>query len=212
MKDINKKIVWVILCLLLFTVLSPIIEAIEKNNIENHRNATVNLKHLNYNLKGDILYVGGSGSGNYSSIKAAIDNASSGDTVFVFNHSSPYFENIIINESINFEGENKESTVINGGWEGDVVNISADHVKITGFTIRYSGSYNAGIKIHTSYNVIEDNILLRNSDGICIKSSHDNIITGNIIASALLILLNYTDSGGMPFPEKACWNWIGIVI
>jgi len=134
-------------------------------------------------LEGDTIYVGGSGPGNYSSIQAAIDNASSGDTVFVFNDSSPYFENIIINKSINLEGENRESTVINGDYEGDVVNISADHVKINGFTIRYSGNYNAGIKIHSNYNVIEDNILLRNSDGICIKSSQDNIITGNIIGS-----------------------------
>jgi len=30
----------------------------------------------------NILYVGGSGEGNYSSIQDAIDNASDGDTIF----------------------------------------------------------------------------------------------------------------------------------
>jgi len=51
--------VWIILCLLLSTVLLPIVGTSKKNNIENHRNVTANLEHLNYNLKGDILYVGG---------------------------------------------------------------------------------------------------------------------------------------------------------
>lgn len=35
--------------------------------------------------RGDILYVGGSGPGNYSKIQDAIDDASKGDTVFVYN-------------------------------------------------------------------------------------------------------------------------------
>ena len=38
-------------------------------------------------------YVGGSGGGNYSSIQDAIDDASDGDTVFVYN--GIYNENII---------------------------------------------------------------------------------------------------------------------
>ena len=148
-------------------------------------------------LQGDTIYVGGGGPGNYSRIQDAIENASSGDTVFVFNDSSPYYERIIIEKSINLKGEDRESTEIYGDYEGDVINISADHVKITGFTIKYSGSWNAGIIIHSSYNVIENNILLRNSDGIRIKSSHDNIITGNIIGSDekdLYILENSNDN------------------
>ena len=41
---------------------------------------------------GKTLYVGGSGEGNYTKIQDAIDDASDGDTVFVFNDSSPYIE------------------------------------------------------------------------------------------------------------------------
>ena len=148
-------------------------------------------------IEGDTIYVGGSGPGNYSSIQAAIDNASSGDTVFVFNDSSPYFERIIIDKSINLKGENRESTEIYGDYEGDVVNISADHVKFTGLTIKYSGNWNAGIIIQSNFNFIEHNILLRNSDGVRIKSSHDNIITGNIIESDekdIYILENSNDN------------------
>ena len=45
---------------------------------------------------GNILYVGGDGPGNYTKIQNAIDNASSGDTVFVYDDSSPYIEDIKI--------------------------------------------------------------------------------------------------------------------
>ena len=52
------------------------------------------------NSRGNILYVGGSGPGNYSKIQDAIDDASDGDTVFVFN--GIYYENVWIDEkSIN---------------------------------------------------------------------------------------------------------------
>ena len=41
---------------------------------------------------GNTLYVGGLGPGNYTTIQAAIDDASDGDTVFVYDDSSPYYE------------------------------------------------------------------------------------------------------------------------
>ena len=41
------------------------------------------------------LYVGGTGAGNYTKIQDAIDNASAGDTIRVFN--GVYNENIFIN-------------------------------------------------------------------------------------------------------------------
>ncbi|RLF42667.1 MAG: hypothetical protein DRN17_07450, partial [Thermoplasmata archaeon] len=41
---------------------------------------------------GNTLYVGGSGEGNYSSIQDAVDNASNGDTIYVYDDSSPYYE------------------------------------------------------------------------------------------------------------------------
>jgi len=57
--------------------------------------------------RGDWLYVGGSGLGNYSKIQDAIDNASDEDTVFVYDDSSPYYENLEIDKSIKLLGEIK---------------------------------------------------------------------------------------------------------
>jgi hypothetical protein len=54
--------------------------------------------------RGDILYVGGSGSNNYTKIQDAINDSSNLDTVFVYDDSSPYYENLIINKSISLIG------------------------------------------------------------------------------------------------------------
>jgi uncharacterized membrane protein len=53
-------------------------------------------KNLISNTSGATLYVGGGGSGNYSTIQAAIDNASDGDTVFVYYVPWNYNEHILI--------------------------------------------------------------------------------------------------------------------
>lgn len=66
-------------------------------------NARISDEIPQYTIKrndmGDILYVGGSGLHNYSRIQDAVDNASAGDIIFVYNKSSPYYENIIIKKN-----------------------------------------------------------------------------------------------------------------
>ena len=84
----------------------------------------------------NILYVGGGGQGNYSNIQDAIDNASNGDTVFVYNGT--YYENIIVDVSISLIGEEKNKTIIDSAQNEIVVTIIADDVSISGFTITNS--------------------------------------------------------------------------
>ena len=52
--------------------------------------------------KGNNLYVGGTGEGNYTKIQDAIDDASDMDTVFVYNGT--YYENVFIDKTINLIG------------------------------------------------------------------------------------------------------------
>ena len=117
-------------------------------------------------------------------IQDLIDNASVGDTIYI--PSGTYYENIIINKSISLIGEDKNTTIIDGGGDKDVVSISADEVHISGFTIQNSGCgrypYYAGIKIHSISNNITGIIIsLNKGDGIFLNSSNSNTITDNII-------------------------------
>ena len=90
----------------------------------------------------NIFYVGGTEPENYSSIQNAIDNASDGDTIFVYN--GIYNENIIVNKTIDLIGENKENTIINGYineiYENFLIAfyILADQVNLSSFTITNS--------------------------------------------------------------------------
>jgi parallel beta-helix repeat protein len=128
----------------------------------------------------DILYVGGSGSNNYTKIQYAIDEAKDGDVIFVYAHSSPYFENIAIDKSIDLIGENKVTTIIDGSNSGNVVYINADWFNISDFTIRDG---NIGINGQTSFSTIKNNnINFNNADGIFLSYSNNNNIIDNNLA------------------------------
>jgi len=142
-------------------------------------------------LQNYIHYVGGTGVGNYTKIQDAIDNASDGDTVFVFDYSSPYIENIVINKSIYLIGEDKFITVIDGNYSGNAVEVSADWVNISGFTIQNG---NKGIYMNSDYNTITDNNILKNNYGIELYNSNNNNITGNNIFSNNRIGIWISDS------------------
>jgi len=121
---------------------------------------------------GDTLYVGGSGPGNYSTIWEAVINTSNGDTVFVYDYSSPYYEHVTIYNQINLIGENKETTIIDGNGTGNVLSVAADWVTISSFTIQngVNGIYlDKQSNTTISGNIVKDHAV----DGILFYSSCD---------------------------------------
>jgi nitrous oxidase accessory protein len=138
--------------------------------------------------RGNWLYVGGSGPGNYTTIQGAIDDASDGDTVFVFNGT--YYENIVLDNSITLVGENKDTTVIDGGRCGDVVVINADRVVIRYFSIMnsslsYEPDESCGIRISESSSINISNCnIFSNNQGVEIRGS-SNTVFHCIISSNL---------------------------
>lgn len=133
----------------------------------------------------NTLYVGGSGPNNYTKIQDAIDNASDGDTVFVYNGT--YHENVIIDKSINLEVEGRNNTIINGGESKNTINIRADRVIINSFTIT-NGNNGTGIAVKSGYNVISENNIKKNNNGVYLYYSSNNTISGNNI-------IDYGDCG-----------------
>jgi len=138
---------------------------------------------------GAVFYVGGSGPGNYSTIQAAVDDASNGDTVYVFDDSSPYQETIMVNTSICLLGENRTTTVVDGMQQEVVVCILADDVHLEGFTVTNCSlpgywpyySDHAGVAVHGDRAVITGNTLTDNPrDGLSVNGSRDTTVTGNV--------------------------------
>jgi parallel beta-helix repeat protein len=143
---------------------------------------------------GNTLYVGGTGPVNYTTIQDAIDDASDGDTIYVY--SGTYFEDVKINTSIVLQGEDKESTIIYGGGFGSgdaVVYVSANNVEITRFSIRNSCPYWPGA-------------------GIELKSNEQCIITDNILSDCFIGIRTFLASDSTIKMNTIFYNDIGIYV
>jgi len=143
---------------------------------------------------GNTLYVGGTGEGNYTIIQDAIDNATDGDTVFVYNGT--YFENLFLDKTIYLIGEDRNNTIIYpknlSENQNSIVYISADACTIDGFTL---GNYDLledsiGFFINSSKNKINGSVIKYLEHGIYIKdkviyknSFIDNQISNNEITN-----------------------------
>ena len=117
--------------------------------------------------EGAILYVGGSGPGNYTRIQDAINASNTGDTVYVYNDSSPYYEHLVIEKPLSLVGEDARSTEINGSLLGsslDTINIIGDHVIISGFSItdNHGYYYQAAVKVSGDNVILSDCIIQGN--------------------------------------------------
>jgi nitrous oxidase accessory protein len=122
---------------------------------------------------------------SYPTIQEAINSADEGDTIFV--RSGTYYENLVVNKSVSLVGEDRETTIIDGNYTGNAMNITASNVTIQGFTILthtwLSGHSASGIYLnHTRNCIIANNTITDNSlIGIYCKGSSNNTISGNII-------------------------------
>jgi len=115
----------------------------------------------------------------YSSLQQALDNATAGDTIYV--STGLYAEQLSVEKSISLEGENASTTVIN--FFATVLNISADDVSVSDFTIRYSGCACFGycsVNVTDSQNTnITNNEIVSDQFGIQVHNVSRAIIAHN---------------------------------
>ena len=151
-----------------------------------------------------IIYVDDEGGADYIKIQDAINNASNGDTIFVFNGKYNE-ENLTINKSINLIGENKYFTIIDGCRGNNTVNIISENVILSGFTVTNSSNKNwflAGIRLTGSKNKIYGNIIKNNQLGIFGKAVTNIYIYDNIFYNDGIIFSLYDENFITPYDDK----------
>ena len=164
----RRKIIGFLICSLLITTILPI---------------TVSSDYSSNN----IIYVDDDATSDWydsnhvQTIQEGIDVASDGDTVFVY--SGTYYENLSIEKSICLKGENKETTIIDGGnlKRVKVIDINCNNVTVKRFSIIHGS---IGVDATKVDNItITGNIIKHNRGlGLDFHRSNCNTITYNIIS------------------------------
>jgi len=132
---------------------------------------------------------GGAFNANDTPIQAAVDNADTGETIFVWNGS--YTENVDVNKRLTLVGDGADVVTVQAAdvWD-HVFNVTADYVNISGFTATGATGewwvYCAGIYLDGANHCnISNNNASNNGmyGGICLRYSSNNLITNNIADS-----------------------------
>jgi len=132
-------------------------------------------------LDAKIWYVDDDGTADFTSIQDAIDNASDGDTVFVYN--GEYNESIEINKNITLQGEDNENTILKSYYSYPeytnhyLIYITSDNVVLKNFNTNIANDHSFNIFIKANNTLLKNNVF--NNLGIILSSSYNNIISNN---------------------------------
>jgi nitrous oxidase accessory protein len=141
-----------------------------------------NIKVVNANSKTIVV------PDDYTTIQEAINNANTGDSIYV--KKGVYVENPVVNKSVSLVGENRDTAVI------DVTSglkVESNKVTLTGFTI-YNGW--RGISLSGNQCSISGNKITDATNGIVLFGCENNSITENTFKSIGLssaIQLNFAN-------------------
>ena len=124
---------------------------------------------------------------DYETIQDAIDAAETLEGHAIQVDAGIYCEHVTVDKSLKLVGEDRSTTIIDGGETGTVVLITANNVHINGFTLRNSGLHfdDKGICLdHSDSTIISGNIIKNNTWGVWLEYAEDNIVSENTIQNS----------------------------
>ncbi len=148
-----------------------------------------------------IITVDDDGGADYQFIQDAIDNATAGDTILVY--EGLFIENLVIPVSITIVGNGSEETIIDGNNTGNVIEITGSDVNISHITIR-NGS-RAGINLTNNSAAIFNSTIIDNVQGIYSNGSYGHTIK-NCNVSDNYIGIHYNSSVKIHVANNTCSN------
>lgn len=160
------------------------------------------------------IIVDNDGSGDYTTITAAVNAAQQGDTILV--HNGVYEETeILIDKTITLTGETISSTIVQGDETKTILIIQADNVMISTLTVSNGGDWGGeniavfannfvlsdtmidqgngtGISIHNSTGSnIEYNLFTANQEGVMCYNCRETTISNNKISDSIIGIYLY---------------------
>ena len=126
----------------------------------------------------------GPGGANFTSIQAAIDAASTGQTIEV--RSGTYRENVRIKKQLALRAVDTGGgkPIVDAAGRDSAVTLSADHITVEGFKVTNSGKKwgDAGILVNSKNNIIRKNTVVKNHTGIMFQRCSQNTVADNDVS------------------------------
>ncbi|UCC33504.1 MAG: right-handed parallel beta-helix repeat-containing protein [Candidatus Bathyarchaeota archaeon] len=145
----------------------------------------------------------------YEAIQDAIDAPETLDGHTIQIDAEVYYEHLTVDKSLKLIGEERSTSIIDGGGSGTVINILASNVSVSGLTLRNSGpDFNdQGVSLDHSINaIIVGNIIADNAWGIWLENAVDALIGGNAIENNTLGALYLGNSTGNDISRNTIRN------
>jgi parallel beta-helix repeat protein len=150
-----------------------------------------------------VLYVGGSGTGNYSTIQEAIAAASPAGIIHVY--PGEYRETLVVDKPLELYGSGQNTTIINGTGSGNVITVMSDDVVIQDLTVEGSELVfpRAGIMVKANRTRIVNVTSTDNFYGAILWwGTHDAVFEGDTIYHNHRCGIYFSHSSG----NRINWN------
>jgi len=149
---------------------------------------------------------------DFPTIGQAIGNASSGATILVA--SGTYHEYLNITKSLSIVGENRTTTIIDGGDAAYVVSIEGYNVTIESMTITKSVSVpnDGGIRVSRSTGtIISDTEITSTNTGLTLALSSNGAFSGNIIVNNTYGVMLFSSDNNVFSSNDVSGNSLGVI-